>query len=113
MLSAHPAGALTLQGAVHQVLVTHPLTPAAVARVQAALATMSQARAYPNPALTFTYNDPSRERTYTVRQPLEWPFQRTARIGAAAADVQSAEAEQAGIRQDLIAAAREAFFRAL
>lgn len=104
---------LTLPEVVQHVLLAHPLTQAAAARVQTALGLLRQAGAYPNPTFTFEDNDPSREHTYTLRQPLEWPFKRSYRISVAAADERIAESEQSSVRQDLIAAAREAFFRLL
>src|SRR5262245_32311088 len=102
---------LTLPEVVQHVLLVHPSTQAAEARVQTALGLTRQSGAYPNPTFTFEDNDPSREQTYTLSQPLEWPFKRNYRIGAATADERIAESEQSGVRQDLIAAAREAYFR--
>jgi len=102
---------LTLSQTVQRVLTVHPLTRAAEARVQETLGLVRQAGAYANPTFTFEHNDPTQERTYILRQPLEWPFKRTYRIGVAAADERVAESEQSSVRQDLIAAAREAFFR--
>lgn len=104
---------LTLSRTVQQVLAVHPLTQAAEARVQETLGLVRQAGAYANPTFAFEHNDPSREQTYSLKQPLEWPFKRAYRIGMAQADEQIAEQAQASVRQDLIAAAREAFFRFL
>lgn len=112
-LSAREGGSLTLSETVRQVLAVHPLTQAAQARVAVALGMVRQARAYANPAFKFAHNDFTRERTYGLTQFLEWPFKRTYRIGAAKAEEQIAESEQEGVRQDLIAAAREAFFSVL
>lgn len=103
----------TLQAVIQQVLTVHPLNQAAASRVQAASGVMRQAGAYANPTFTFELNDPSREYTYLLRQPLEWPFKRGYRIGVATADEHIAESEQSSVRQELIAAAREAFFRLL
>src|SRR6266704_820959 len=86
LLLAQEEGALTLQQVVSQVLAVHPLTQAARARVQAALGMVRQARAYANPAFTFTNNEATEERTYGLTQSLEWPFKRTYRIGVAEAD---------------------------
>jgi len=112
-LLAQEEGALTLQQVVSQVLAVHPLTQAARARVQAALGMVRQARAYANPAFTFTNNEATEERTYGLTQSLEWPFKRTYRIGVAEAEEQVAEGEQNSARQEVIAAAREAFLSAL
>ena len=98
---------------VRQVLAAHPLTQAARARVQAALGMTRQARAYTNPTFTFTNSEFIFERTYSLTQPLEWPFKRTYRIGVAEAEEQLAEGEQNGVRQEVIAAAREAFLSVL
>ena len=98
---------------VRQVLAAHPLTQAARARVQAALGMTRQARAYTNPTFTFTNSEFIFERTYSLTQPLEWPFKRTYRIGVAEAEEQIAEGEQNGVRQEVIAAAREAFLSVL
>src|SRR5262249_22308350 len=103
----------TLPEIVKQVLAVHPLTQAAQARVTAALGMVRQARAYPNPAFTFTNNDFTFERTYSLTQPFEWPFKRTYRIGVAQAEEQVAEGEEKNVRQDVIAAAREAFLSVL
>jgi len=72
-----------------------------------------QARAYTNPTFTFTNSEFIFERTYSLTQPLEWPFKRTYRIGVAEAEEQLAEGEQNGVRQEVIAAAREAFLSVL
>lgn len=112
-LYAEADESFTLPEVVKQVLAAHPLTQAAQARVQTALGLVRQAGAYANPTFTFEDNDPSREHTYGLNQTLEWPFKRTYRLGVAEADEQIAEREQGGVRQDLIAAAREAFFRVL
>ena len=112
-LLAQEEGTLTLQQVVSQVLAVHPLTQAAQARVQAALGMVRQARAYANPAFTFTNNEATEERTYGLTQSLEWPFKRTYRIGVAEAEEQVAEGEQNSARQEVIAAAREAFLSAL
>ena len=112
-LPAQEEDALTLQSVVSQVLAAHPLTQAAQARVQAALGMVRQARAYPNPAFTFTNNDFTFERTYGLTQSLEWPFKRNYRVGVAEAEEQIAEGEQNGVRQEVIAAAREAFLSVL
>ena len=64
---------MTLQEVVKQVLTVHPLTQAAQARVETALEMARQARAYPNPAFTFTHNDFTHERTYGLSQMFEWP----------------------------------------
>jgi len=96
-----------------QVLAVHPLTQAAQARVEAALGMARQARAYPNPSFAFANNNFALERTYGLTQSVEWPFRRTYRIGVAQADEQITEGEQASVRQDVIAAAREAFFTVL
>ncbi|MBI3249886.1 MAG: TolC family protein [Deltaproteobacteria bacterium] len=104
---------LTLPLVVQRVLATHPLTQAAQARVQMALGLTRQAGAYANPKFSFENNDPSREFTYGLAQPLEWPFKRTYRIGIAKANEHIAESEQGGTRQELIAVAREAFFQVL
>ena len=98
---------------VRQVLAAHPLTQAARARVQAALGMTRQARAYTNPTFTFTNSEFIFERTYSLTQPLEWPFKRTYRIGVAEAEEQIAEGEQRSVRQEVIAAAREAFLSVL
>src|SRR5262245_34885359 len=113
LLRAQAEETLTLPMAVQRVLAVHPLTQAAQARVQTALGMARQAKAYANPAFSFEDNDPSREYTYGLKQPLEWPFKRTYRIDIAKADEHIAESEQGGTRQDLIAIAREAFFRVL
>jgi len=112
-LLAQEERALTLQEVVSQVLAVHPLTQAAHARVKAALAMVHQARAYANPSFTFTNNEATEERSYGFIQPIEWPFKRTYRIGVAEAEEQIAEGEQNGARQEVIAAAREAFLSAL
>lgn len=104
---------LSLPVVVQQVLATHPLTQAAQARVETALGLTRQAGTYANPRFSFENNDPSREFTYGLTQPLEWPFKRTYRLGIAAANEHIAASEQGGIRQDLIAVAREAFFHVL
>lgn len=104
---------LTLQEAVRQVLAVHPLTQVAQARVKAALGTVRQAQAYPNPSFAFTNNDFTFERTYGFTQSFEWPLKRTYRIGVAEAEEQITEGEQESVRQDVIAAAREAFFTVL
>jgi cobalt-zinc-cadmium efflux system outer membrane protein len=104
---------LTLSLVVQRVLAAHPLTQAAQARVQTAFGLTRQAGAYANPRFSFEDNDPSREFTYGLTQPLEWPFKRTYRIGIAKADEHIAESEQGGTRQELIAVAREAFFQVL
>jgi len=105
--------ALSVQKVVQQVLTVHPLTAAMQARVRIALDLVRQAGAYANPTFTFEDNDPSREHTYGLNQTLEWPFKRAYRIDVAKADEQIAEEERGGIHQDLIAIAREAFFRVL
>src|SRR5439155_653196 len=112
-LLAQEEGTLTLQQVVSQVLAVHPLTQAAQARVQAALGMVRQARAYANPAFTFTNNEATDERAYGLTQSLEWPFKRSYRIGVAEAEEQVAEEEQNSVRQEVIAAAREAFLSAL
>jgi outer membrane protein, heavy metal efflux system len=113
LLYAQEDQSFTLPEVVKQVLAVHPLTQAAQARVTAALGMVRQARAYPNPAFTFTNNDFTFERTYSLTQPFEWPFKRTYRIGVAQADEQVAEREEKNVRQDVIAAAREAFLSVL
>ena len=112
-LPAQEAETLTLSGIVRQVLTAHPRTQAAQARVQAALGMARQARAYPNPAFTFTNNDFALERSYGLTQSLEWPFKRNYRVGVAEAEEKMAEGEQNGVRQEVIAAAREAFLGVL
>jgi cobalt-zinc-cadmium efflux system outer membrane protein len=104
---------LSLQSVVQHVLSVHPLTQAAQARVQATFGLTRQAGAYANPTFSYEDNDPSREHTYGLKQPLEWPFKRTYRIDIAKADEHIAESEQGGTRQELIAVAREAFFQVL
>jgi outer membrane protein, heavy metal efflux system len=104
---------LSLQNVVQRVLATHPLIQATQARIQTAAGLTRQAGAYANPRFSFEDNDPSREYTYGLTQPLEWPFKRTYRIGIAKADEHIAESEQGGTRQELIAAARETFFQVL
>ena len=113
MLYAQDAAPLTLRAVVHQVLTTHPLTEAAAARVQAALGLVRQAGAYANPEFSFAHNEFARERTAGLKQVFEWPFKRSYRIGVALADEKITESEQETVRQDLIAAAREAFFHVL
>lgn len=113
LLCAQEDQSLTLPEVVRQVLAVHPLNQAAQARVAAALGMARQARAYPNPAFIFTNNDFTFERTYGLTQPLEWPFKRNYRVGIAEADEQIAEGEQNGVRQEVIAAAREAFLSVL
>lgn len=113
VLSAQEGDALTTQEVVRQILSVHPLTRATQARVHAAMAMTRQAGAYANPIFSFEDNDPSREYTYGLKQSLEWPFKRTYRIDIAKADEHIAESEQGGIRQDLIAIAREACFQVL
>ncbi len=113
LLCAQEDGSFTLPEVVRQVLAAHPLTQAAQARVSAALGMVRQARAYPNPAFTFTNNDFTFERTYGLTQSLEWPFKRNYRVGVAEAEEQIAEGEQNGVRQEVIAAAREAFLSVL
>jgi len=112
-LCAQEEEVLTLSEVVRQVLAVHPLTQAAQARVEAMLETVRQTRAYPNPIFTFTHSDFSRERTYSLSQPLEWPFKRTYRIGVAKVEEQIAESDQEKMRQDLIATARAAFLNVL
>src|SRR5437660_8660687 len=85
-LSAQEEGPLTLHGVVRRILAVHPLTQAAQARVEAALGMVRQARAYANPSFNFTHSDFILERTYSLTQPLEWPFKRTYRIGVAKAE---------------------------
>lgn len=104
---------LSLHNVVQRVLATHPSTQAAQARVLTALGLTRQAGAYANPRFSFEDNDPPHEYTYGLTQPLEWPFKRTYRIGIAKADEQIAKSVQGETRQDLIAAAREAFFQVL
>jgi outer membrane protein, heavy metal efflux system len=113
VLSAQELPPLTLQEVEGQVLAVHPLTQAAQARVEAALGMARQARAYPNPTFAFANNNFALERTFGLTQSIEWPFRRGYRIGAAQADEQITEGEQASVRQDVIAAAREAFFTVL
>jgi cobalt-zinc-cadmium efflux system outer membrane protein len=103
----------SLSAVVKQVLAVHPLTQAAQARVQTALGLTRQSKAYPNPTFSYEDNDPSREQTYGLKQPLEWPFKRAYRIDIAKADEHIAESEHDGTRQELIALAREAFFQVL
>jgi cobalt-zinc-cadmium efflux system outer membrane protein len=112
-ISAQEVEALTLNDVMTRVLAAHPLTQAAQARVQAASGLTRQAGAYANPTFSFEDSDPSREHTYGLKQPLEWPFKRTYRIGIAQADERIAKSEQGNTRQELIAAAREAFFQVL
>jgi cobalt-zinc-cadmium efflux system outer membrane protein len=111
LLTAQETETLSLQSVVQRVLAAHPLTQAAEARVQETLGLVRQAGAYANPTFAFEDSDPSREHTYTLKQPLEWPFKRAYRVGMAQADEQMAEHSQASVRQELIATAREAFFR--
>ena len=113
LLSAQESQTLTLQEVERQVLAVHPLTQAAQARVKAALGMARQARAYSNPSFAFANNDFALERTYGLTQSFEWPFKRTYRIGVAQAEEQITEGEQESVRQDVIAAAREAFFMVL
>ena len=113
VLLAEGQASLSLPAVVQQVLTQHPLPQAAEAHVEASRGLTRQAGAYPNPTFAFEHNDPSREQTYLFKQPLEWPFKRTYRIGVAAANAHIAEREQEGVHQDLIAAAREGFFRVL
>lgn len=60
-------------------------------------------------AFTFTNNAFTIERSYGFTQSLEWLFKRTYRISVAQAEEQIAEEAQQSVRQDVIAAAREAF----
>src|SRR5581483_7277163 len=113
LLLAGGQASLSLPAVVQQVLTQHPLPQAAEAHVEASRGLTRQAGAYPNPTFAFEDNDPSRELTYLLKQPLEWPFKRTYRIGVATANAHIAEREQEGVHQDLIAAAREGFFRVL
>jgi len=113
VLHAQDLPPLTLRAVVNQVLTTHPLTAAAAARVQAALGVVQQAGAYVNPEFAIAHNEFSREQTAGLRQVFEWPLKRQYRIGAALADEKVIESDQETVRQDLIAAAREAFFRVL
>ncbi len=110
---AQKEAVLSLPLVVQRVLATHPLTQAAQARVETALGLTRQAGTYANPRFSFENNDPSREFTYGLTQPLEWPFKRTYRLGIATANEHIAASEQGGTRQDLIAVAREAFFHVL
>src|SRR5438094_5768702 len=112
-LCAQEDKSFTLSEVVSQVLAVHPLTEAARARVQAALGLVRQAQAYPNPTFAFANNNFALERTYGLTQSFEWPFKRTYRVGVAQADEQITEGEQEGVRQDVITAAREAFFTVL
>ena len=112
-LCAQEDKGFTLPEVVSQVLAVHPLTQAARARVQGALGLVRQAQAYPNPTFAFANNNFALERTYGLTQPFEWPFKRAYRVGVAQADEQITEGEQEGARQDVIAAAREAFFTVL
>lgn len=107
LLAGLPAAAaaqrpVTMEEAVARALAVGPRVAVARADSAAARAAVVTARAYPNPAVALDYTEDPPRRHVLLEQPLELPWVRSARIGAARSEAASAAytlaAERAAVR---------------
>jgi outer membrane protein, heavy metal efflux system len=91
-------------------------------QVEGASAAVRTARAFPNPELEYQKGSSSLRRPgavpgdveqYSLTQPLDLPWTRSARIGAAEAGLESATALGRGMEADIIARIRQRYFDVL
>jgi cobalt-zinc-cadmium efflux system outer membrane protein len=91
-------------------------------QVEVAEAAVRTAGAFPNPEIEYQKGDSSARRTgavpgeihqYTVTQPIDLPWTRSARIGAAESGLDSATALGRGLEADIIARIRQRYFDVL
>mgnify|MGYP002040183380 FL=1 len=109
-------GQLSLRQAVEQALAHHPELAVADAEVQALGGASLQARARPNPELSFTQEgtkSPSRTTTVQINQPIELGGKRQARMTAAERAAELARADLSARRHAIAAAVVTAFFDVL
>lgn len=107
---------LSLRQAVEQALAHHPELAVANAEVEALGGASLQARARPNPELSFTQEgtkSPSRTTTVQINQPIELGGKRQARMTAAESAAELARADLAARRHAIAAAVVTAFFDVL
>ncbi|MBN8731660.1 MAG: TolC family protein [Acidobacteria bacterium] len=116
------AAVLTLEQALALAEENHPKLKAGSARIDAAAAGLTTARAYPNPEAMAqgggqTYRVPGNVsgfvQSYSISQPLELGQLRPARIGLAERTREVSAQELAATRLSVLAAVRRAFFQAL
>ncbi|HET9983419.1 MAG TPA: TolC family protein [Longimicrobiales bacterium] len=93
---------VTMEEAVASALATGPRVALARADSAAARAAVVTARAFPNPSLALDYTKDPPRRHVLLEQPLELPWVRSARIGAARSAAEAAtytlQAERAAVR---------------
>lgn len=91
-------------------------------QVEAAAAAVRTAKAVPNPEIEYQKGSSSRRQIsgvpgdveqYTLTQPLDMPWTRMARIGAAEAGLESATAQGRGMEADIISRIRLRYFEVL
>jgi outer membrane protein, heavy metal efflux system len=116
------AATLTLEQALALADENHPRLKAGAARIDAAAAGITTARAYPNPEALAqaggqTYRVPGNVsglvQSYSFSQPLELGQLRPSRIGLAERNREVSAQELAATRLSVLAAVRRAFFEAL
>lgn len=110
------AGQLSLRQALEQALAHHPELAVARAEVEALGGASIQARARPNPELSFTQEgtkSPSRTTTVQINQPIELGDKRQARVTAAESTAELARADLSARRHAIAAAVVTAFFDVL
>ncbi len=113
----------TLDGIVAIALRQNPVIAEGQSIVEQKEGKVLQAKAYPNPTISFqggrgSIRDPSMstsitERYITLSQPLEWPGTRNAQKQATKAGVKSAEAELAETKLNVIAQIKNGFYNLL
>ncbi|MBK7926044.1 MAG: TolC family protein [Bryobacterales bacterium] len=117
-----PAAVITLEQALALAEENHPRLKAGSARMDAAAAGITTAKARPNPEALAqgggqTYRVPGNVsgfvQSYSISQPLELGQLRPARIGLAERTREVSAQELAAIRLSVLAAVRRAFFQAL
>ncbi|HTH94263.1 MAG TPA: TolC family protein [Rhodocyclaceae bacterium] len=99
-----------------------PAILAARNQIETAAAAVRTAGAWPNPEIEYQKGDgrarqitgvPGKVETYTITQPIDMPWVRNARIGAAEAGLASAQALGRGLVSDVIARIRLRYFDVL
>jgi len=107
---------LSLRQAVEQALAHHPELAVARAEVEALGGASLQARARPNPELSFTQEgtkSPSRTTTVQINQPIELGGKRQARMAAAESAAELARTDLTARRHSIAAGVVTAFFDVL
>lgn len=121
--AAEPSGALTLSRALQRAATANPKIIAARNEIGIASGKHIQARAIPNPELSFELDNAfgsggyrglqSAETTLQISQLIELGGKRDARIRAASAELESARWERAAVRLEVLSDTAVAFFNVL